>query len=66
MKFIKRDKYYADSECGKYRICACKVMDKTVYTAWRTGKAASLVAGVTLKEAKAACNKDKKDSERRA
>ena len=60
MIFRKKDQYHADSDCGKYRVSACRVGKNTLYAAWKNkgGKWVSLGDRMTLEEAKKACEKE--------
>ena len=35
MKWIRKDKYYEESDCKRYTVSASKVMDKWRFTCWR-------------------------------
>ncbi|MET4696674.1 hypothetical protein [Endozoicomonas lisbonensis] len=59
MKFIKKDQYYARSECGRFQLSVARLAGKVTYSAWdlkvASKKSIALVAGVSLAAAKKAC-----------
>jgi hypothetical protein len=56
MKWLKRDAWHIDSDCGRYRVNKALVSGEAVYQAVRLGNPPVIVLGRgSLAEAKQAC-----------
>lgn len=64
MDWMRRDRYYFESDNGKYRISIAYVSEQCVYTAWRCGIRhgetvwSSILYTRDLSQAQQACEED--------